>query len=458
MQNHLTSKSTRTNYRKKKQEYLNASTIILLAFASAFFPRLLASVGVPSIINFVHFALVPFAWILGIITTRSKNYRQIAIVRELILGLFFLFTCGVISAFWNGAGVINLCLSFLLLAEPFMLLIAIVILPMSRNSFIKLQAWIVGFLFFHLCLMYIQYGLGFCNLPGDCDNIQGVLYRSGGGHPVAASIACCSVLYNYGAKSQPIWLRILLFILGFITIQLADAKQCVVMFVGAWILLTIFSIQNISKTLIYFTSIVIFLVIFSWSINNIEALAAFKTWIRPELYGSDGEATKFKLSGIRYTISYFTSSINWLIGLGPGHTVGRLGGWMIRDYGNLLNPLGVTSLPTGQTTPVSQLVWAYTGKSWLAEGSSFFSPFWGWAGIWGDLGFLGLGAYLYLGFIVWRRICLDNLSRLLLLTVVICGFIFTQMEEPAYMLCVAILIALRWQKSQIFQSTKIYQK
>lgn len=127
----------------------------------------------------------------------------------------------------------------------------------------------------------------------------------------------------------------------------------------------------------------------------------------------------------------------------------------MRDYGHLLNPLGATSAPSGQYTSISQLVWYYTGQSWLAQGSSFFSPFWGWAGIWGDLGFLGLGTYLYLGSVVWRRVCADNTSKLLLLTVVICGFIFTQMEEPAYMLSVATLIALKWQKERISRSTKI---
>lgn len=454
MHNHFGSTSQAVN-RKKERLFLDVSTLILLTYASAFFPRLLASIGFPSIINFAHFALVPCTWAIAIATTRSKNKQQLAIVKELLWGLGLLFGCGLISAFWNGAGVINFVLSFLILSEPFMFLTAIIVIPLSDKSFTRLQTGIIVFLLFHLFLMYIQYGLGFCNLPGDCDNIQGVLYRSGGGHPVAASIACCFALYNFAAKSQPIWLRAALFILGFITIQLADAKQVVVMFVGAWIILTFTNIQNIRKTIIYLITLTIFLLVFTWAINNIEALTAFKTWIRPELYGSDGEATKFKLSGIRYVLTFFTSPVNWLVGLGPGHSVSRMGGWMMRDYGHLLNPLGATSAPSGQYTSISQLVWYYTGQSWLAQGSSFFSPFWGWAGIWGDLGFLGLGTYLYLGSVVWRRVCADNTSKLLLLTVVICGFIFTQMEEPAYMLSVATLIALKWQKERISRSTKI---
>lgn len=457
MKNYLRKNAKTINFKQKNKNKgcLDTSNIILLAFASGFFSRLLDSAGAPSMVNFVHFALVPGAWVVALFTTKSKDRKQLAIVEQLLWGLFILLATGIVSAFWNGAGIVNVALSFLLLAEPFMLLMTIIIIPMSWEKFKRFQIWIISFLYFHLFLMYIQYGLGFCNLPGDCDNIQGVLYRSGGGHPVAASIACCFALYNFAtAKSLSIWFRILIFILGFTTIQLADAKQGVIMFVGAWIIVTILNIQNIRKTLIYLTSLSIFLIVFVWAINNIEALGAFNAWIRPELYGPDGEVTKVKLSGIRYTLSYFGSPINWLVGLGPGHTVGRMGGWMIRDYGDLLEPLGVTSVPDGQFTPISQLTWAYMGQSWLAESSSLFSPFWGWAGIWGDWGFLGLGAYLYLGSIVWRKLCLDNLSKLFMLATAICGFIFTQMEEPAYMMCVAVLIALRQQEYRIFQQIK----
>lgn len=455
MHNYLSLESKTTNRNRKNQGYLDTSTIILLAFASAFFSRLIDSAGAPSIVNFVHFGLIPFAWIIALFTTTSKDRKQLTIVKELLLGLFFLLTSGVISAFWNGGGAINVVLSFLLLAEPFMLLMAIAVIPMSGKRLKKLQIWMTGFLFFHLLLMYVQYGLGFCNLPGDCDNIQGVLYRSGGGHPVAASIACCFALYNFAtAKSQPIWLRVLIFIASFTTIQLADAKQGVVMFVGAWIIITILNIQNIRKTLVYLTSLAMFLSGFIWAIYNVEALGAFSTWIRPELYGSDGEVTKVKFSGIRYILAYFHSPVNWLVGLGPGHTVSRTGGWMIRDYQDLLEPLGVTSVPHGKITSIGNLTWSYMSQSWLAESSSMFSPFWGWAGIWGDYGLLGLGAYLYLASIVWRKLCSDNLSKLLMLATAICGFIFTQMEEPAYMLCVATLIALRWQENRIDKQIK----
>jgi hypothetical protein len=75
-----------------------------------------------------------------------------------------------------------------------------------------------------------------------------------------------------------------------------------------------------------------------------------------------------------------------------------------------------------------------------------FSPLFGWAGIWGDLGILGLIAYLYLAYIIWSKLSPDDLCRFLLLSVFVTGLIFSQMEEPGYMLFIALIIGLKWQQ------------
>jgi hypothetical protein len=128
--------------------------------------------------------------------------------------------------------------------------------------------------------------------------------------------------------------------------------------------------------------------------------------------------------------------------LGPGHTVGRLGGWMIENYWSLLGPLGATK------SPASAAVWAAVSRSWLGDQSSFFSPLFGWAGIWGDYGPVGLAVYLYLSALIWHYFCLDDFSKFLVLCVISFGLVFSQMEEPGYMLFVACLIALRWHDIQ----------
>ncbi|NEO36541.1 MAG: hypothetical protein F6J90_09490 [Moorea sp. SIOASIH] len=438
-------------YFKRNKGFIQTSTLVLLAFSTTFFPRLLGLVGVPSLINFFHFAAVPFVCGVALVKSRTKNRKQIAIVQEIVFGLWLLLIVGFASALWNGAGTINVILGYLLLAEPFMMLLAIISLPLSAARFQWFQSWMTGFVIFHLFLIYIQkFVLNYCDLPGDCDNVQGVFYRSGSGHVVGASISCTfAVYYLVSAKSQPIWLRVLVFVAGFGNILTSDAKQVLLMFLVGFVILAFTNIKDIGKTLLYIIGTVIFIIVFTWAVQNVQAFSAFATWARPSIYGPEGEATLLKFSGIRIILTYHHSPWNWVFGLGPGHTIGRLGGWMIRDYSALLSPLGSTSVPVGETIPVSQAVWQYVASSWLAEGSSMFSPFWGWAGIWGDFGFLGVGAYLYLCSIVWRRVCLDEMPKLLMLSVCVCGFIFTQMEEPAYMLYIATVIGLRWQQLRL---------
>jgi hypothetical protein len=116
---------------------------------------------------------------------------------------------------------------------------------------------------------------------------------------------------------------------------------------------------------------------------------------------------------------------------------------MLGTYWNLLAPLGAT------VHPVSNAIWRTVVASWLGDQSSLFSPLFGWAGIWGDLGILGLGIYFYMAFIVWRYVCVSDLSKYLMLTVFVFGLILSQLEEPGYTLFVASMIGLGWQDIRI---------
>ena len=180
---------------------------------------------------------------------------------------------------------------------------------------------------------------------------------------------------------------------------------------------------------------------FLWCVQNLEAFAGFTAWARPELYGPDGEAWHTKFYSVRSILSHYQSSLNWLFGLGPGHTVSRLGVWFLRDYWFILGPLGATTNPISQNTMES--------CSWLCSGSTLFMPIFGWAGIWGDLGLLGVGAYLFLCYLAWQNFGLNDSLKVTLLTVFVLGFIFTQMEEPGFMLSIALIIGLAWQERQL---------
>ncbi len=430
---------------KPKKGYIKSSTLIIFAFATAFFARVLSTVGFPSVINFVHFGAVTFAFLIALFSTKAKDRKQIVISQALLSGLLLLFITMTASALLNHAGIINIVVDFLLLGEPFMLLLAIMCIPMSAESIDKFRNWISGFALTNLLVAYVQWPLVYLGLLyrgsyGQTDAIQGVFYLSGAGNYVSASVSCCFAMYYFGrGKILPNWIRLSLLFAAFWQLLISDSKQVIMALIIGFLLMSFFELNNVKQTLIYVISSFVLIFGFLWCVENIEAFDAFKGWLdRSDLYGSDSPFVQTKGAVFPIIISYYKSSLNWLFGLGPGHTVGRLGGWMIKDYWDLLGPLGATK------HPATAAVWDVVENSWIAHETTAAFPLFGWAGIWGDLGFVGLAAYLFLGFLVWQYFCLDGFSKFWVLATFVLGLIFTQMEEPSYMLFIASLIGLKW--------------
>jgi hypothetical protein len=439
---------------KKPIGYITNSTLVILAFASAFFPRCLESIGFPSPINFVHFIVIPFCFFVVLFTSRKHNRKQRIIVRQMVTGLFIFLGVEIASAFLNEAGVINAFLSYMLLTEPFILLVTFVSLPLSLRAFQRLRIWLISFFGFHLLLVYVQkYLLRVGTWPNmklePSDRLQGVFFLSGSGHVVGASVTFTFVAYCLmNAKFMPLWLRIAIALAGFWHVIMSDAKQVILAFMIAGVLLFLFKLQDLVALIKYSIAGITFGYGFLWCIANIPAFRAYNTWSDPELYGPDGQATLVKTTAFRVIPLHYESPLNWWFGLGPGHTIGRLGGWMLHQYRSLLEPLGAT------IHQASFDVWKEASSFYITSRSSLFSPLFGWAGIWGDLGILGLMAYLWLALLVWHHLCIDDLSKLLVLTVFVFGLIFSQMEEPGYMLSVATIIGLGWQEKQFLLKKK----
>jgi hypothetical protein len=442
--------STEIKVEDKPRGMIRVSALIVIAFATAFFPRLLSSLGAPIVINFVHFAIVPLACGMILAQTEVRDREQIAQIKTLATGLLVLLIVHIASAILNQAGAINACLNFLLLAEHFLLLLAIVSSPISIRGLQQSKAWVTGFMFAHIFLALAQRVLlsaGVLPLRNRltlADNVQGVFYISNGGHVVAATVSVLfSFYYLVSAKSVALWIRLSIVLLAFLQLLLADAKQVLLIALIAWGILIVIRINDIKVTLQYAIAAAILGYVLLWCMQNLELFSAFNTWIRPEIYGPEGDATLLKTAPLRILPGFYESPLNWFLGLGPGHTIGRLGGWMIKDYWTLLRPLGATA------HPAEEAVWQVWRGHYLD--SSFFSPFWGWAGIWGDLGILGLFSYLYLWGIVWVQFCRDDFSKFMILNVVLNGFVFTLMEEPGFMLTVVILVGLHWQEKRLHQ-------
>jgi hypothetical protein len=428
----------------QQRGHISSSKLILVAFATAFLPRILESMGAPAPINFVHFVMVPIVCLLVYLRSRNVSRQQRRLMQSILIGLYLYFAVSTASALLNRAGAVNIFLNFMIQSEPFLVLAAIVSIPFTAEKLRQFRRWVLGFGLLHLVLALGQFvglntGLVSYSRMTLADNIQGVFYLSSGGHVVGATVAFVySIFYYMTAKEAGFVLRALVLGAGLLEVLVADAKQAILVGIVAWVLLIVSRTADIKKTLKYAVLATVVLYGFYWCVYNVDIneLRTFRTWIRPEIYGPNGDATVQKLLPLTTIPEYYTSIWNWFLGLGPGHTVGRIGGWMIRDYASLLNPLGATR------HPVVQVFWNYWGNSYLD--SSFFSPFWGFAGIWGDVGFLGLGVYVGLWWLLWTRICLDDLSRFLLLNAIVNGFIFTTMEEPGFMLTIAVLLGLRW--------------
>ena len=429
----------------RKGGLIRLSTIIILAFFSAFYPRVLEALGFPSVVNFFHFITVPIAFILVLTKTRIKDKAQLNTI-SLLLSLLAAFLCCIlISSLLNSAGIINGALSFLLWGEPFLLLISILCLPTQERIVNMLRKGIVFSLIIHSSLAYIQYYiLGLYRLRGAQDNIQGVFYRSGAGHVVGSSVALIISVYFLCSFQKVKWhYRVLPLILSLWHMILADAKQVLVSLVMGAILLIVVNLKSVLKTIGYLLSGSLLSWSFLWCIQNLDSFRAFKTWTRSDIYGPDGEAILLKLSTFRIVPGFYESPLNWLFGLGPGHTVDRLGGWMLKLYAHLLLPLGAT------VHPASNKVWEAVSHSWLGNQSSFFSPLFGWAALWGDFGFVGLIAYVAIGLAIYSNVCSNDFSRFTLFTVIAIGFIFSQMQEPGYMLTVALLIGVSWHEQKL---------
>jgi len=433
----------------KKRGFIPSSNLILLAFATAFFSRILDTAGVPATINFLHFISIPFACTITLFTNKSRNKERLSTTNSIIVGLFLLLAVIIASAFVNKAGLINALLDFMLLAEPFIFLVSVIYLPLSLAKFIKIKNIFLSFFWIHLLLVFIQkYVLRtdtweWVGMEG-ADRIQGVFFISGSGHVVGCSVSLTFALYYLlQGKKSPLWLRGLIFCAAMWNIIIADGKQVILAFMLAMILLFFIRLNNIIVALKYTFIGTILGLIFWWCLVNLSTFSAFNTWIRPEIYGLDGEATLLKTAPFRIVPTHYDSILNWFFGLGPGHSVGRLGGWMLRKYVDLLAPLGST------IHPVTKEIWGTVGRSWLGNQSSMFSPLFGWAGIWGDLGLLGLAAYFYLAFLVWKKVCVNDLMKFFMLTVFVFGCIFSQLEEPGYMLSVACIIGIQYQESLI---------
>ena len=397
--------------------------VAVLALGVATFSRLLESeLGFPRAVNWVHFPIVcaAFAWSL----LRIEKHAV-----PLFLGVIALLLVFVTSALVNGAAMINACLGYMLLVEPFLLLAVVINTKPSEDLAGTVGAWVLGFALAQIPIGLLQWPRAI--VLHDPDYVQGSFRGMGPGAHVLGAISMTAAFYV--VRSFPewrAWWKALLAVLLFFLVVASDSKQIVLGFCVCYL---VFELCNIGtwKTAARLAARVALLIAGTY--------LAFRLF-DPRLFVQAAPtivrdfARKFEVFPL--ITARFDSLAGWIFGLGPGHTVSRMGGWLIDHYWNLLQPLGATR--TDLHNQIMNLPWV------TRRTSSFFLPMFSWAGIFGDIGVAGILAYSGLLCVTYFRICVDRLSRFLVVLIVVLGFVFDWLEEYNFMLYVAAVIGQRW--------------
>lgn len=409
--------------------------LLLVALASAFFARVLTTAGAPAALNFAHFGIVPLvAFYYAAVPMRSVPRTR------LLIGLYVFVVAIITSALVNGAGLFNVGAEWLLLSEPFLLLVALGTVRWSPQQIAQFRYGILLFAAIHALFAVGQYVTG-----AHADDVKGVFLEQGAGHHVGGAVALTAALYFYiDPPARLERFRHLLALLFLSVVYFSDTKQALAVFLLAGIVLVLIkqgaalrggaSMKRVGG---YFVLLLIAAGSITWAAHSF--FPALKVWADPERIQTGVEQ---KLSAVPILVSHFDTEVQWAVGVGPGHSVGRLG-LLLPNYADVLEPLDAT------THPATQAVVSAKQSHWISRsgtGSSIWSPTFSYAGIWGDLGIVGLLIYLGLWGLTWRHLCPDDLSRFLLLTVLVFGGVFAWLEEPGYMLVVASLIGLRHQE------------
>jgi hypothetical protein len=426
----LTSLSGKTSVSK-----INSSNsyvfLLMVSLVSAFYPRILTAVGFPTIINFVHYGLLFMLFMVMVFQVQTRFSVK------LLAGLFLLFGSMFISAIYNQAGLINVFLDFLILSQPIMFIYLANNKRWSEKHLKTFRFVLLSFTTINAVFAYIQYII----LGLRTDAVKGVFLQMGAGHHIAGAIALSSCVYAiYRFKNQLLWY-------GFVIFQMmvtvfVDNKQSLVVFLISLLILTILNLHKFKKALFYLITLMIFVIVI-----RLLALTIFPQLFHWANIDKIQEGLEAKLAVFSIIHSFHSSFMNVLFGLGPGHTVGRLA-QILPDYYSILSNLGATM------SEITGYIWFIHETNWITNsrtGSSMWSLFFSWAGIWGDLGLVGVILYLFLWIFVYRKFCVDNYSKFLIITILVHGAVFQWMEEPAYMLFVSSLISLKFQEKLVLE-------
>ena len=374
--------------------------MFVIASSLLLYSRLLSAIGLPTAINLVHYGLFFLWYVIVKIFGGMKLKKTDAPVLTM-------FVCIVFAALINKVSVVNVFLEFLLITQPFILF---VILKDNRLSKRLVDRTLTIVFIVNMLFSFAQYF--FFGLKSDGN--KGIFLHFCMGHHVNGAIAIIACLYFY-KKDYSLFIKIPIILLEALTVFLCDNKQSIaILFLAFAVLLLVSKPKQLIKILV---PLILIAAVFLILVYEIESLNKVFGHFFENSAGS-GEFQKL------------------LFGFGPGMTCGRLA-QMLPEY-SILDALGATS--PSQYSNIFELQQSH----WLTHtttGSSFFALLFSLAGVFGDLGIVGVLLLLFFYFYFFRKLK-DNVSKLIFLYFFIHGCVFQWWEEPAFVFCCFVSIVV----------------
>lgn len=403
--------------------------VALTVVAATCFRGIVGAGLAPGIATYFDIPLAVLALGAAIARRRARSSRPG--MRLLALGLPALLCAAVFSATANETEPMRPVLYFLLLAEPFFLIVALLVDSPSEDHWRTLRRTV-------LVLLAAQVFVGFTQAftIGSADNVQGTLYGARAGAHVMSGIVVAGgiwfLLESFSTK------RIVclspLFVLPFI----ADAKQ-VLLALPVVLLPLIFQRPRV---LPLGPSVAVVLLVLTSVIFLVRYVPAGKTAIGFLEQAQRGRSGKsLVIATLRNSIA--TDPMMLVSGLGPAETVSRAAFMTLPGFRATDSPLAQLGL---RPAKIASTVEERT-SSGLGAGSSFNTGLSSAIGLLGDLGLLGIAAYGAMTVGVIRmlraspRLEAPAVSGLWLMLALL-AFVFDWWEQPPMTIFLATLTGL----------------
>jgi len=422
--------------------------LIVAVFFAAMFSRVFVYMGLPNVLNFAHFPIVIAAAYNAVV----KKHPTSKLARGLELGIALLLAVSIISGFVNNASILKSIFVWLTFCEPFIFLYAICRTPLDEKQQQFLWKLLYVYLAVYIPMCFVQYFTGlFSTRPlGHADIIQGTFSGMEAGAHVAGGVAIIFILMFMAkiisSKDPAKKIRWILVSAVLIVIPiLADAKQCMIAFTPAVvILICVFSPFSMKKRV----TIGVLMLIGAIFLFNVDLPVEKLSKARDDAvmgYGGTagglGSALLRKWSRFQVVIKEFDNvPMGWILGVGPGMGGSRVAfeAYTGGNVGSAVRKLKLKSSP---------LTWDIWYIDYYSTRSSLYTGISSWLGIFGDLGLTGLLIYVWIWWQIWHGIRTEvgwkgMFAKSIIVMTLVLGYLFNWLEEPNYMCFVAFLMGL----------------